>query len=293
VDSKQLVWGPLPATQHEEQQVAALARQALGQEPLERTGSAASTSQLLVDLPRVRYAHLATHGFFADERFRSVLQVDPQAFRSGTPDRAAAGQRNPLVLSGLALAGADLPPEKAAPDRGIVTAEALANLDLDQLELAVLSACETGLGEVAGGEGVFGLQRAFHLAGTHHVIASLWKVDDQATAALMTLFYHQLWREGRAPVVALHQAQLALYRHPERIPELARLRGTELDPTVLLPSDEPGAPEPPSRAPIREWAAFLLCPPTVPPMRCWQPCGSGRRPRHFRTPGPAAPSAGQ
>src|SRR5205814_5061847 len=101
-------------------------------------------------------------------------------------ERVAPGARNPLVLSGLVLAGANLPPRPdslgiAQGDGGILTAEAVASLPLVNLELAVLSACETGLGEVAGGEGVFGLQRAFHLAGARTVIASLWKIDDTAT----------------------------------------------------------------------------------------------------------------
>ena len=73
------------------------------------------------------------------------------------------------------------------------------------MELAVLSACETGLGEAAAGEGVFGLQRAFHLAGCRNVIASLWKVDDEATAALMKLFYHHLWVQKQPPLEALRQ----------------------------------------------------------------------------------------
>ena len=88
---------------------------------------------------------------------------------SGSERRTVAG-RNPLVLSGLVLAGANLPRAKdsygiAQGDGGILTAESIAGLPLDKLELAVLSACETGLGDVAGGEGVFGLQRAFHSAG--------------------------------------------------------------------------------------------------------------------------------
>jgi CHAT domain-containing protein len=73
--------------------------------------------------------------------------------------------------------------------------------------LAVLSVCETGLGDVAGGEGVFGLQRAFHLAGARNVVATLWKVDDTATAALMAVFYRELWEKGQPPIEALRRAQ--------------------------------------------------------------------------------------
>ena len=82
------------------------------------------------------------------------------------------------------LAGANLPrsgdESLTHDDRGILTAKVVARRDLSGLELVVLSACETGLGLVGGGEGVFGLQRAFHLAGAQNVVASLWKVDDKA-----------------------------------------------------------------------------------------------------------------
>jgi CHAT domain-containing protein len=100
--------------------------------------------------------------------------------------------------------------------------EALVNLDLSGLELAVLSSCETGLGDVADGEGTFGLQRAFHLAGTRDVVASLWKVPDQSTGALMALFYRNLWEMDLPPVEALRQAQLEIYRRPDKIAALAK-----------------------------------------------------------------------
>src|SRR5262249_44970142 len=137
-------------------------------------------------------------------------------------ERVGAAARHPLTQTGLVLAGANLKGKAGAS--GIVTAEALAGLNLNGLELAVLSACETGLGEAASGEGVFGLQRAFHLPGAASVVASLWQVADHAPAALMGLFYHKLWRENQAPLPALREAQLYLYRHPERVGVLARLR---------------------------------------------------------------------
>jgi CHAT domain-containing protein len=111
----------------------------------------------------------------------------------------------------------------------------------------------------AGGEGVFGLQRAFHVAGCKNVVASLWKVDDEATAALMALFYHKLWEENKPPLQALREAQLHLYRHPEAIPVLAGKRGPDFDQEVKRPV-EPKLPEakPGDRAAPSLWAGFVL-----------------------------------
>jgi CHAT domain-containing protein len=252
---KRLHWAALPGTAREQAQVAALAKHALKTPPVVRSGRAASVDQLLEDLPKARYAHLATHGFFADAKFRSYLQVDPKLYERGSlGERRSAGARSPLVLSGLVLAGANRRGKDAAPDRGIVTAEGLIGLRLEGLELTVLSACDTGLGEVAGGEGVFGLQRAFHIAGCQNVITSLWQVDDEATPALMALFYHKLWVEKLPTAEALRQAQLTLYRHPERVAVLARERGPDFTKAARLPA----TPEAATRAPTRLWAGFVL-----------------------------------
>jgi CHAT domain-containing protein/tetratricopeptide (TPR) repeat protein len=250
-------WPALPATAAERARVLTLARAAGIKEVAELAGPDAGTQRVLAELPRARWAHLATHGFFADPSFRSALQVSEDQLACkwlrGRPRRFMPGARNPLGLSGLVLAGAALG-DKAPADGGILTGQAIAGLSLDNLELAVLSACETGLGEVAGGEGVFGLQRAFHIAGCKNVIASLWQVDDEATAALMSLFYHHLWVEQRPPLEALRQAQLTLYRHPERIGPLARARGPAFDKAARLPASPPAA----GRAPARLWAGFVL-----------------------------------
>jgi CHAT domain-containing protein len=245
-------WSDLAGTKSESAQLRRLAGD---RQVVLRQGTAAGTAQLLADLPRARWAHLATHGFFADPSVHSILQFTPQDYQRGQRgERVGLGARSPLVLSGLVLSGANLAGKDAPADGGILTAEAIAGLDLDGLDLAVLSACETGLGEVAGGEGVFGLQRAFHIAGAKNVVASLWKVDDEATAALMGLFYHQLWHEGKTPLEALRQAQLTLYRHPERIPALARERGPDFAKASRLPA----APTGEARAAARLWAGFVL-----------------------------------
>lgn len=259
-----LSWDALPGSEREAAQLRTLAeKHGLGAKLVERHGAEASTMQLLRDLPAARWAHLATHGFFAapktDER---QALLDDRFFEFGMHgERRGVGARNPLVQTGLVLAGANLPPKADLlhDDRGILTAEAIVGLDLNGLELAVLSACETGLGEAAGGEGVFGLQRAFHMGGARNVVASLWKVDDEATMALMAVFYHQLWVEKRPPLEALRQAQLALDRHPESISQLAKERGPNFDKVVkrvVTPSD----PKTPAKgpAPVKQWAAFVV-----------------------------------
>lgn len=124
-------------------------------------------------------------------------------------------------------------------DDGIVTAAEVAACDLRQARLVVLSACETGLGQNAVGEGLLGLQRAFQVAGAHSVVASLWQVDDAATQALMVEFYRNLWERKLPAAAALRQAQMTL------------LRGALFRPVEVQP--DPDAPLPP-----KYWAAFVL-----------------------------------
>jgi CHAT domain-containing protein len=104
---------------------------------------------------------------------------------------------------------------------------------------------------------VFGLQKAFHLAGCKAVVASLWKVDDDATAALMGLFYRHLWADKLPPREALRRAQLTLYRHPDLIGALARQRGADFTETDLpAVTTTPTAAGP--TAATSQWAAFIL-----------------------------------
>jgi CHAT domain-containing protein len=264
-EGRKLRWEPLPGTAAELDAVLTLAGK-VSPRPrlLALRGREAGTSQLLAALPEARWAHLATHGFLAVPRgeVRKEL-LDDRLFEFGFQrERRGVGARNPLVQSGLVLAGANLPRKGPEDDPGILTAEAIAGLNLDRLQLVVLSACETGVGEVAGpGEGVFGLQRAFHLAGARDVVASLWKVDDEPTAALMRLFYHHLWQKGEAPLQALRKAQLTLYRNPGEIRALARERGPDFTKTVrrvTQPAARPPAGQPRATAPVRHWAAFVL-----------------------------------
>jgi CHAT domain-containing protein len=245
-------WPALPGAAAEaEGVVAAAGRRKLAARSL--GGERATAAAVLAGLPRARHAHLATHGFFADPTFRSAFRLDEDLFEIRGSERVGAGARSPMVMTGVVLAGANNP---GTPDRGIVTGEALIDLDLSGLDLAVLSACETGLGVAAGGEGTFGLQRAFHLAGARDVVCTLWKVPDQATAALMAEFYRNLWEKDLPPVEALRQAQLFVYRNPGKVPELAAgFRGK----FERVPGAKDDGPADPGQTahPLR-WAAFTL-----------------------------------
>ena len=144
-----------------------------------------------------RIVHLATHGFFGTGECKSAME-------------GAAGY-NPMLLSGLVFAGVNTRRDGASAD-GILTAEEISTLDLRGTELVVLSACETGLGEVTSGEGVLGLQRAFSVAGVRDLVMSLWSVPDATTAELMGGFYGRLLhrREPASPEDALRDAQLMI-----------------------------------------------------------------------------------
>jgi CHAT domain-containing protein len=261
--NQEIRWQHLPATRTELDEVIEAAGP---RDCCKLMGAEAGTDRVVSELPRARFAHFATHGFFVDASVQSALRLHADAFEKrnrlyGDP-RTSVGGRNPLVLSGLVLAGANLRRSQdksvvAQGDVGILAAEAIAALPLDNLDLVVLSACETGLGDVAGGEGVLGLQRAFHLAGARNTIASLWKVDDRATSVLMRLFYHKLWRDHESPMEALREAQLALYRDSSLVDRLVDLRGVDFSEAVPLPDVARPQPESP-RAPTRLWAGFVL-----------------------------------
>src|SRR5262245_45625183 len=140
--------------------------------------------------------------------------------RRGAPGGGQeAGAGNPSSFAvcrgcpGRGLAGANRPPEPGQDD-GILTAMEVAELDLRHVELAVLSACETGLGEVAGGEGVLGLQRAFQVAGARATVTSLWEVPDHPTQQLMVAVYERHWHRQTAlgKAAALAEAQRVMLK---------------------------------------------------------------------------------
>lgn len=149
--------------------------------------------------------HLATHGFFFEdpnrirfEEARKNIDFGTLAFRGITRSFGVenfVNNENPLMRSGLVLAGANdvwADTVTRSNEDGVLTAQEVIQIDLRRSNLVVLSACETGLGDIKGSEGVYGLQRAFKIAGAHFIIMSLWEIPDRETVEFMTIFYNNI-----------------------------------------------------------------------------------------------------
>lgn len=184
-------WAPLPEAIREVEAITSIMKD---REPVTAlTGAQATVEALLRQASGRRILHIATHGFFL-----------------GSCGEAAA---NPLLLSGLVLAGANATEEgegSRVRGEGILTAEGIAAADLRSVDLAVLSACDTGRGEVAVGEGVFGLRRALEIAGVRTVVMSLWPVPDRQARRWMVDFYRAHVIDGATPSDAARRASLTL-----------------------------------------------------------------------------------
>jgi CHAT domain-containing protein len=198
-----LYFAPLDGTDQEAQAIKALFPEA---EVLTRQ-QATETALKQVTAPSI--LHIATHGFFLED---SELGFSG----SGATNRGITVKErieNPLLRSGLALAGANL--RKAGEDNGILTALEASGLNLWGTKLVVLSACDTGLGEVRNGEGVYGLRRALVLAGAETLVMSLWPVSDYVTRQIMVDYYKGL-KQGEGRSEALRQVELAMLRRKDR-----------------------------------------------------------------------------
>ncbi|HVD97030.1 MAG TPA: tetratricopeptide repeat protein [Cytophagaceae bacterium] len=190
------ILSPLPGTEKEANMIAGMMRENKWSTRVELGTNANEKNLKMVNNPKV--LHIATHGFFdKDLELSKAKGVKTESIT-----------RNKLLRSGLMLAGASVTIynkknaifqadkiEKTTED-GILTAYEAMNMNLDSTDLVVLSACETGLGDVENGEGVYGLQRAFIIAGAESIVLSLWKVDDATTQKLMTLFYNEWLKSG-------------------------------------------------------------------------------------------------
>ncbi|MFL5349328.1 MAG: CHAT domain-containing tetratricopeptide repeat protein [Hyalangium sp.] len=208
-DGAERPWVPLPGTRKEAESIQRLLPSAqlyLGAE---------ATKQRLMQLPTPAVLHIATHGFFLED---APAPEDSRAVgHFGALDESTSAHRtpDPLLRSGLILAGTQAqawPPAGAASSRldsSLVTALEVAGLDLWGTQLVVLSACDTGRGDVKLGEGVYGLRRAFVVAGAETVVMSLWQVEDQTTSTLMEAYYRNLLA-GQGRATAMREAMRAL-----------------------------------------------------------------------------------
>ncbi len=242
---------PLSGAQAEIAAIERLYRRQIGAQGITILERAQAGKQVfLAEARRHRCLHAATHGFFIEDTL-------PPLMASGPPEKGRFGEMllrpelaglYPGLLSGLALAGANRS-DKAGTflepdaDDGILTAEEIGAQNLDGVELVVLSACETGLGKAAGGEGLLSLQRAFQSAGARAVVASLWSVPDEETRSLMEAFYENQWQKQMGVLRALREAQLRV------------LSGS---PNRSVAQGDAQATLPPKRLSPQYWAAFVL-----------------------------------
>ncbi len=203
----------LPATRVE---IAELAAQ-LGKNSTKLTGMDASEASLREHVQGRRVVHLATHGYAQADRLAALRRLRPAAdWSTSTEERHLASPTDPMTLFGLALAGANN--AGTGGDDGLLSALEASHLDLRATELVVLSACDTAGGVAENGEGVSGLVGAFQLAGAQQVIASLWRVDDEATRRLMSAFYRAWVPRGGKPAhaaTALREAQSVVRKDPK------------------------------------------------------------------------------
>ncbi len=169
---------------------------------IQTTASEENLKALSGNSPHV--LHIATHGFFLSDPEKKKSEM---GFGN---ENAYTLANDPLLRSGLILSGGNYAWSGKTPingvEDGIATAYEISQLNLSNIELVVLSACETALGDVKGSEGVFGLQRAFKMAGVKKMIVSLWQVPDKETAELMTAFY-SYWMKGKTIDESFLQAQ--------------------------------------------------------------------------------------
>lgn len=203
VDFTRVHFGPLKGTSEEAEALATI----LPNVKILTEGEA--TEGALKRLTGPSILHVATHGFFLpDQPQETVATV--RGLGLGVKTTSGVRRENPFIRSGLALAGANRRDGKDGED-GILTALEASGLDLWGTKLVVLSACETGLGEVKNGEGVYGLRRALVLAGSESQVISLWQVSDEATRDLMVAFYKKL-QAGEGRTAALSAVQLEMLR---------------------------------------------------------------------------------
>jgi CHAT domain-containing protein/tetratricopeptide (TPR) repeat protein len=216
-DFKSLKFKPLPATHKEINEVTPIWKKSQEREGdiLKLTGAMANEREFKMAAPGKKILHLATHGFFLENNCPSALARLENKWESGwsVGKLPPITGENPLLLSGLALAGANHREAAGLEEEdGILTAEEVATLNLSGINWVVLSACDTGVGKIRAGEGVFGLRRAFRLAGAKTLITSLWAIEDEAAQRWMRELYKARFIEGLGTAEAVWKASLELLR---------------------------------------------------------------------------------
>jgi CHAT domain-containing protein len=211
-------------------------------------GTEATKSSLLAELDQTpRYIHLATHGLVRSSSVQRRQTVENDSLRGFTlksrpspitdTGKVAAESptlvdplwvrlprlRSALLLADERVSGSEADDNTLAND--LFTAEEVMSLDLSKVEVVVLSACDTGLGDLQNGHGVIGLQRSFGMAGARNVLGSLWAVDDAATSLLVEQFYLALWQDEMSVADALRKSQLFVLRNPAAVLKRSRQPG--------------------------------------------------------------------
>jgi CHAT domain-containing protein len=240
IDFSKLRYSPLPGTAEEARTLGVLMPGA------RLLSGAEATEAALKQFHSPRILHVATHGFFRKDE---VGAADSRGTVLGGSTKGYAGRTESLLLrSGLILAGVNQR-RSGTDEDGVLTAAEAAGLDLWGTKLVVLSACETGLGDVKNGAGVYGLRRALVLAGSESQVMSLWQVSDAATRDLMKAYYTRLQRsEGRTE--ALRQVQLEMLKGAMGVPGgLEQLRGQGVAAGVKAQADNYSHPY--------YWASFI------------------------------------
>ena len=209
-DMRSYSFDRLPGTKKEVETIHAL----LGADKSELYTGKAALEEVLKYKEAPSILHLATHGFFLTDEEMLYLNDNATGLTvqsiSKKIEPSGKKNENPMLRAGIALAGANntLKSDTTKESDGIVTAEKILGLKLRGTDMVVLSACETGLGEVKSGEGVYGLQRAFTQAGAKSIVMSMWSVPDKETQELMTEFYKNIVSGKMNRNQALRQAVL-------------------------------------------------------------------------------------